>query len=131
MPLMIVAFDDVLVARMGDDGCTVDVGDLVTYTLTISNQNRLTGYDVVITDVLPVHMEYLSSELASNDPTAVLTASLTPGDTGTLVSQMNGLMPTMPFDPLRRSWAVITMTAHVQDDVLGRYSPAEPGVAQL
>ncbi|MBE2236684.1 MAG: DUF11 domain-containing protein, partial [Caldilineaceae bacterium] len=111
------AFDDVLVTRLGDDSCAVDVGDLVTYTLTISNQNRLTGYDLVITDVLPVHMVYVASALASNDPTAALTASPTPGDTGTLVWRMNHLTPTTPFNPLQHAWAVITLTARVQDDV--------------
>ena len=111
------AFDDVLVTRMGDDGCTVDVHDLITYTLSISNQNRLTGYDLVITDVLPAHIAYVASEMASNDPSAALISSPSGGDTGSLVWRMNHLTPTTPFDPLAHSWAVITMTARVLDDV--------------
>ncbi|HHW84988.1 MAG TPA: DUF11 domain-containing protein, partial [Chloroflexi bacterium] len=111
------AFDDVLVTRMGDDGCVVDVGDLITYTLTISNQNRLTGYNLVVTDVLPAHMTYVASSFASNDPNATLTVSPSPGDTGVLVWQMNQLTATTPFDPLAHAWAVITLTARVLDDV--------------
>ncbi|MCB0024978.1 MAG: DUF11 domain-containing protein, partial [Caldilinea sp.] len=44
-------------------------------------------------------------------------ASPTPGDTGTLVWGINHLTPTTPYNPLQHSWAVITMTARVQDDV--------------
>ncbi|HHY55738.1 MAG TPA: DUF11 domain-containing protein, partial [Chloroflexi bacterium] len=110
------SFDDALVTRMGDDGCFVDVHDLITYTLTISNQNRLTGHDLVITDVLPAHMAYVASTLASNDPNAALTVSPSPGATGVLVWNINQLTAMTPFNPLVHSWAVITVTARVLPD---------------
>jgi uncharacterized repeat protein (TIGR01451 family) len=102
---------------LGDAGCVVDVGDFITYTLTISNQYRLTGHNLVITDVLPAHMVYVTSTLASNDPNAALTASPGAGAGGTLVWTMNQLTATAPFNPLIHSWATITLTARVQGDV--------------
>ena len=46
-------FDDVLVTRLDETGCTVGAGDPVTYTLTISNQGQVAGHELVITDAIP------------------------------------------------------------------------------
>jgi uncharacterized repeat protein (TIGR01451 family)/fimbrial isopeptide formation D2 family protein len=112
-----VAYDDLLVTRMGDAGCFVDTGDLITYTLTISNQAWNSGYNLVITDVMPAHVAYVSSSLTSNDPNAALTLSPTPGDMGALVWTMNQLTPTTPFNPLQHTWATLTVTARIVEDV--------------
>lgn len=85
-----LAYDDALITRLGDDGCLVDVNDLVTYTLTISNQEWLVGHDLVITDVLPAQsLEYVTYTLASSDPAAVVVAEPAEGSSETLVWRVN------------------------------------------
>ncbi len=104
-------FDDVLVTRLGNASCTVGANDLVTYTLTISNQARIPAYDLVITDVLPAGMSLVTYTMTSDDPTAQVVAepSPIPGATGVLTWAVNHLTPTVPY-----TWAQHTaITLHV------------------
>ena len=113
-----LAFDDTLVTRMGDAGCLVDVGDLITYTLTISNQERLTGHNLVITDVLPgASLEYVGYEMASSNGSAAVTDAPAPGSMGTLVWRVDRLDPALPFNPLAHSSLRLTVTARILGDV--------------
>ena len=113
-----LAFDDALVTKIGDAGCLVESGELVTYTLTISNQERLTGHNLVITDVLPgSSLEYVGYEMVSSNGSAAVTEAPTPGSTGTLVWRVDQLAAALPFDPLAHSALVLTVTGRVIGDV--------------
>jgi uncharacterized repeat protein (TIGR01451 family) len=79
--------------------CTVGANDLVTYTLTISNQSRLPGYDLVITDVIPAGTSLYTYPLTTNDTTApqvVAEPSPIPGATGVLTWGLSHLPPPSP-----------------------------------
>ncbi len=113
-----LAFDDALVTKLGEAGCMVNVNDLVTYTLTISNQERLVGHNLVISDVLPpLSLEYAGYSMASSDPAATVTAAPAPGTLGTLAWNVDQLAPLTPFDPLTHGWLVLTVTARIVGDV--------------
>ena len=113
-----LAFDDALVTKLGEAGCMVNVNDLVTYTLTISNQERLVGHNLVISDVLPpLSLAYAGYSMASSDPAATVTAAPAPGTLGTLVWNVDQLAPLTPFDPLTHGWLVLTVTARIVGDV--------------
>ncbi|MFN8465060.1 MAG: hypothetical protein U0X20_05890 [Caldilineaceae bacterium] len=113
-----LAYDDALVTKVGESGCMVSVNDLVTYTLTISNQERLVGHNLVISDVLPpLSLEYIDYAMASSDGAAVVTAAPAPGTLGTLVWNVDQLAPLTPFDPLKHGWLVLTVTARIVGDV--------------
>jgi len=114
-----VEVDDVLITRFGQTGCTVGAGDLVTYTLVVSNQGRLPGYDLVITDALPAGMSLVTYTMASNDPTASVVAEPAPipGATGILTWGVNHLTPTVPFDPLSHTALTITVVLQVADSI--------------
>ena len=113
-----LAFDDALVTELGEAGCMVDVNDLVTYTLTISNQERLVGHNLVISDVLPpLSLEYVGYSMASSDPAATVTAAPAPGTLGTLAWNVDQLASLTPFDPLKHGWLVLTVTARIVGDV--------------
>lgn len=108
-------FDDVLVTRLQNSACTVGANDLVTYTLTVSNQARIPGYDLLITDVIPAGTSLVTYTLQSDDPLAQVTAAPTPipGATGTLVWQLNQLTATTPFSPLRHTALTLTVVLRV------------------
>lgn len=113
-----LAFDDALVTKVGESGCLVNVNELVTYTLTISNQERLVGHNLVISDVLPpLSLEYVEYAMASSDGAAAVTAAPAPGTLGTLVWNVDQLAPLTPFDPLKHGWLVLTVTARIVGDV--------------
>ena len=113
-----LAFDDALVTKLGEAGCIVNVNELITYTLTISNQERLVGHNLVISDVLPpLSLEYIDYAMASSDSDATVTAAPAPGTTSTLVWNVDRLAPLTPFDPLKHGWLVLTVTARIVGDV--------------
>jgi uncharacterized repeat protein (TIGR01451 family) len=109
-------FDNVLVTKLGAAGCEVDLGDYITYTLLISNQQRLPGYNLVITDVLPYSSEFVTYT-ASSDGASVVTYAPAPGATGTLTWTVDRLNPRSPFNALNNTALLITVTARVQGDV--------------
>lgn len=112
-------FDNVLVTRYDEAGCSVGAGELITYTITISNQGMAMGRDLVITDAIPTGTSLHTYTFASNDPAAAITGApaTIPGATGVLLWTVNHLTATTPFNPLSHSWAVITVTARVLGDV--------------
>ncbi len=114
-------FDDVLVTLYGTGGCTVGAGDLITYTLAISNQSSLPAYDLVVSDIIPAGMSLLTYTVQSEDPTAVITAEPAPipGAAGTLVWQISHLTPTVPFDPRDHTGLNLLVTLRVSDDITG------------
>ncbi|MFP4345119.1 MAG: family 16 glycoside hydrolase, partial [Anaerolineales bacterium] len=114
-----VDLDDILVTRLNQTGCTVGAGDLVTYTLTVSNQARLPGYDLVITDVIPAGTSLWSYTFTSSDPTAAVGAEPAPipGATGALVWQVNHLTPTLPFDPLNHTYLNLEVVLKVSEQI--------------
>ncbi len=113
-----LVFDDALVTKLGAAGCLVDVNDLITYTLTISNQERLVGHNLIITDVLPQpSLQYVAFGMTSSDPAAVVLSAPAPGSMGELVWTVNQLAPVLPFNPLNHGSLVLTVTARVMGDV--------------
>lgn len=109
-------FDDVLVTRFGRTGCYVGANDLITYTLTISNQSRWPGYDLLITDVIPYGTSLVTYTLTSNDPTnpAVLAQPAPiPGATGVLTWRVDHLTPTVPFAPFPHTALTLTVVLQV------------------
>ncbi len=92
-------FDDALASRIGLAGCLVGAGDLVTYTLTISNQQVITAHNLRLVDAIPAGMSLQSFTWNSSDPGAILTAAPAPvpGATGSLVWDFNRLAPRTPF----------------------------------
>ncbi|HFD39354.1 MAG TPA: DUF11 domain-containing protein, partial [Anaerolineae bacterium] len=123
-------YDDVLVTRLGNPAnpnasaassapCLVGANDLVTYTLTISNQAQWTGYDLVVTDSIPSGMSLVAYTMHSDDPASTVTAQPAPipGATGDLVWQIDQLSPRSPFDPLNHAALQLTVTLQVADSI--------------
>lgn len=109
-------FDDVLVTRFGRTGCYVGTNDLITYTLTISNQSRWPGYDLLITDVIPYGTNLVTYTLTSNDPTnpaVVAQPAPIPGATGVLTWRVDHLTPTVPFTTLQHTALTLTVVLQV------------------
>ncbi|MEE8390464.1 MAG: SdrD B-like domain-containing protein, partial [Anaerolineae bacterium] len=114
----VVDIDDVLVTRFGETSCVIAGNDLVTYTLTISNQARLPGYHLVVTDDLPAWMSLVTHTLASNDvPAPAVVAGPSPGATGVLTWRIDHLTPTVPFDPPDHIAITLTVVLSVSTDV--------------
>ncbi|MCP4590259.1 MAG: hypothetical protein GY842_05925, partial [bacterium] len=98
--------------------CTVAGNDLVTYTLTISNQARLPGYGLIVTDDLPAWMSLVTYTVASNDPSAPsVLVGPSPGATDVLTWSIDHLTATAPFDPLDHRYINLTVVLLVDDDV--------------
>ncbi len=115
----VTSFDDVLVTRLDEAACTVGANDPVTYTLVVSNQNRLAGYDLVITDALPAGMSLVTYTVESDDPASAVEvepASI-PGATGVLTWGVNQLTSTLPFDPLNHTALTLTVVLRVADAI--------------
>lgn len=112
-------FDDILVTRLNNMACYVGANDLVTYTIPISNQARIPGYDLVITDSIPAGMSLLTYTIASDDPTASVVAEPAPipGATGILTWAVDHLTPTVPFDPLNHTGLTLTVVLRVADGI--------------
>jgi uncharacterized repeat protein (TIGR01451 family)/fimbrial isopeptide formation D2 family protein len=110
-------FDDILVTRLGNQSCYVGANDRVTYTLTVSNQGRIPGYDLVITDVLPAGLSLVTYTLTSDDPTAAIVAAPAPipGATGVLTWGMNHLTPTVPYTWARHTAITLNVVLQVAD----------------
>ncbi len=62
-----------------------DIGDLITYTLTVTNQNKMsTTHNIIIEDLLPDYTAYVHSDGAYDPASAVVTwtkSELLPGQT--------------------------------------------------
>jgi uncharacterized repeat protein (TIGR01451 family)/fimbrial isopeptide formation D2 family protein len=112
-------FDDVLVTRMDQAACTVGAGDLVTYTLTVSNQNTLPGYDLTIVDSVRSDLSLITYTFQSDDPASSVTAEPAPipGATGALVWGVNQLTPTAPFNPLSHTALTLTLVMQVSPGI--------------
>jgi uncharacterized repeat protein (TIGR01451 family)/fimbrial isopeptide formation D2 family protein len=112
-------FDDVLVTRLGNQSCYVGANDLVTYTLTISNQSPIPGYDLVITDVVPAGMSLVTYTMTSDDATAQVVAepSPIPGATGVLTWGVNHLTPTVPYTWGQHTAITLTVVLSVSDGI--------------
>ncbi|PWH18423.1 MAG: hypothetical protein DDG58_06470, partial [Ardenticatenia bacterium] len=89
-------FDDVFVTRLYDSGCLIGANDQITYTITISNQGRMPAYDIVISDVLPVELAYVSSQLVSAPAGSMFTYQPSPGATGVITWGINVISGTSP-----------------------------------
>ena len=113
-------FDDILVTRLGNSGCYVGASDLVTYTLTISNQARLPGYDLVITDSLPSGMSLVTYTMQSNDPASSIAAepSPIPGATGVLTWGVSQLRAISPFTSLVHQALTLTVVLQVSPAIM-------------
>lgn len=114
-------FDDVLVTTYDTSGCTAGAGDIITYTLTISNQSPLPAYDLVVTDLVPAGMSLLTYTLQSEDPGAVVTAEPAPipGAVGLLTWRINQLTPTLPYNALDHNALDLQVSLQVSDDITG------------
>jgi len=112
-------FDDVLVTRLGSQSCFVGANDLITYTLTISNQSPIAGYDLLITDVVPTDLSLVSYTLTSDDPASAVTAqpSPIPGATGVLTWSVNQLASSVPYSPTQHSALTLTVVLRVADGI--------------
>jgi uncharacterized repeat protein (TIGR01451 family) len=112
-------FDDILVTRLDNLACIVGANDLVTYTLTVSNQNQLPGYDLVITDVVPADMSLVAYTMQSDDPASAITAQPAPipGATGSLVWGVNQLTSTVPYNPLVHNALTLTVVLRVSPGI--------------
>ena len=107
-------FDDALVTRLNRAGCFVGAGDQVTYTLTISNQSRWPGYDLLITDVVPSGLSLVTYTLSTNDPSApAVLAGPSIGASGVLTWLVSHLTPTVPFTSLQHTALTLTVVLQV------------------
>ncbi len=111
-------FDDALVTRIHRAGCFVGAGDLLTFTLTISNQSRWPGFDLLVTDTLPSGLSLVTYTLTGNAPVA--SQALTqpapiPGATGVLTWLIDHLTPTVPYSPLQHTALTLTLVTQVAD----------------
>jgi len=110
------SFDDALVTRLNRAGCFVGAGDLITYTLVISNQARWPGYDLLITDTMPHGLSLVTYTLTSNDPTnptVLAQPAPIPGATGVLTWLIDHLTPTVPYSALQHTALTLTVVAQV------------------
>ncbi len=112
-----IQFDDVLVTKMDDMGCYIGANELVTYTLFISNQWTLPGYNLVITDDLPISSTLVSYTFSSDDATASVTSGPSAGDTGTVTWDVTQLTNESPFTGLDHPGINITVVVRVDDGV--------------
>ena len=97
----------------------VGANDPVTYTLTISNQGRFNGHDLVVTDTIPAGTSLLTYTFASDDSATVTETQPAPipGATGDLVWGFNQLAPTAPFTSLEHTAITMTVVLTVSDDI--------------
>ena len=93
------------------------LGQIVTYTITITNNSHGPAYDLVISDVLPVGLRYLSSSLSgSAPPTITLTSQPAANATGTLLWGVNALWGT-DWNGSLPGVARLTVRAQVTDTI--------------
>jgi len=132
-------FDDVFVTRLETSGCYIGANDLVTYTLTISNQASMPAYDIVISDVLPSELTYITSTLVSAPAGTALTTFPTPGTGGTITwtaNYLSGTSPlannytnqtTMKIQVVARVTAGLTANVRFSNQVFLPYYDSQPG----
>ncbi|MGB9889027.1 MAG: isopeptide-forming domain-containing fimbrial protein, partial [Anaerolineae bacterium] len=99
-------------------GAYVGAGDHITYTLTVTNSGYGLAYDIVLSDVLPVELFYVTSTITSTTPPYIAFLSEPPvGATGVLTWRVNELWG-LEWTP----WGVpkvatVTVVAQVTDTV--------------
>jgi uncharacterized repeat protein (TIGR01451 family)/fimbrial isopeptide formation D2 family protein len=99
-------------------GSYVGAGDRITYMLTVTNSGYGLAYDIVISDVLPAELFYVTSTIASTAPPYIAFLAGPPvGATGVLTWRVNELWG-LEWAP----WGVpkvatITIVAQVTDTV--------------
>jgi len=111
-------FDDVLATKLGSAGCLVAAGDLVTYTLAISNQSSVSAYDLVVEDIIPAGLSLITYSLATNDasnPQFVLEPAV--GATGAITWGIDHLTPTVPFTSLNHTYLNLTVVLSVSSQI--------------
>ncbi len=111
-------FDDVLVSRLGV-GLYGRANDLVTYTLVVSNQAELPGYQLVITDAIPAGQAWRLYTFASDDATftgdhACPVRSLALWHAG---PERQPSDATVPFNPLSHTALTLTVVLRVADGI--------------
>ncbi len=98
-------------------GVFVGAGDRITYTLTVTNSGYGPAYDIVISDVLPAELFYVTSTVASSaPPTVAFTYEPSVGATGVLTWRVNELWG-REWNSGQPGVAVITVVAQVTDTV--------------
>ncbi|MCX6047049.1 MAG: DUF1080 domain-containing protein, partial [Chloroflexi bacterium] len=110
-------FDDALVTRLGNSSCMVGASDLITYTLTISNQGSAIGQDLIITDVLPAGLSYVASTLTSNDPSTAVSVAPVVGATNNLLWRINQLAATLPFNATIHKFLTLNVVLRVAGNI--------------
>jgi uncharacterized repeat protein (TIGR01451 family) len=89
-------------------GSPVGAGQTITYSLILTNNGQAPAYDLVITDALPVGIEYVAT-LSQTNPT---TALVTPTVTGQLVTYAVSELAKGP-----NARMVITLVARLTDTI--------------
>jgi uncharacterized repeat protein (TIGR01451 family) len=98
-------------------GAYVGAGDRITYTLTVTNSGHGPAYDIVISDVLPAELFYVTSTITSSAPPTIAFAyTPTVGATGVLTWRVNELWGT-DWNGSQPGVAVVTVVAQVTDTV--------------
>ncbi|MCX7683126.1 MAG: hypothetical protein N2508_14365, partial [Anaerolineae bacterium] len=112
-------FDDVFVTRLEQTSCYAGANDLITYTITISNQGRTPAYNIVVSDVLPAELTFVTSTLLSAPPGTAFTAQPAPGARGTITWAINMLAGTAPsaFSYVNQKTMRIRVVTRVTDTV--------------
>ncbi len=99
-------------------GSTVGAGDRITYTLIVTNSGYGLAYDIVISDVLPAELFYLTSTVTSSAPPYIAFLSEPPvGATGVLTWRVNELWGLEWSPGGVPKVATITVVAQVTDTV--------------
>ncbi|MCS7261764.1 MAG: DUF11 domain-containing protein, partial [Anaerolineae bacterium] len=99
-------------------GTFVGAGDRITYTLVVTNSGYGLAYDIVISDVLPAELFYMTSTIASSAPPYIAFTHEPPvGATGVLTWRVNELWG-LEWSPQNvPKVATITVIAQVTDTV--------------
>ncbi|MCX7681916.1 MAG: hypothetical protein N2508_08130, partial [Anaerolineae bacterium] len=101
-------------------GTYVGAGDRITYTLRITNSGRSPAYDIVIRDLLPAELFYVTSMVASNSPPYIAFLHQPPvGATGVLTWRVSELWGT-DRNGGQPGVAMVTVVAQVTDTVGAR-----------
>jgi uncharacterized repeat protein (TIGR01451 family) len=99
-------------------GTYVGAGDRITYTLTVTNSGYGLAYDIVISDILPAEMVYVTSSITSSVPPYIAFLSEPAvGTTGVLSWQVNELWGREWTPQYESKVATITVVAEMTDTV--------------
>jgi uncharacterized repeat protein (TIGR01451 family) len=102
-------FDDILATKIQRSGCFAGAGDLVAYTLTISNHEALPAYNLVITDNMPPELTFQSFTFNSTDPGTTLLSGPGVGATTPLTWTFNQLTGAGTVPPLTANQQTLTI----------------------